>query len=564
MKKILVKYLYIFLFIFIIYGSKECFSQNYAGITTAGTTSYPYGGLQRIGSYVFTDTSVHSLYSSVIDATNGYGYWGTNGGAPAVVVKVALGSADTAPTEVAKLTLSSSGHINAMVIDPANGYAYIGTSANPGEIYKISLGAGTTAPSIVATLTLNSGEGGINGGAIDTVAGYAYFITNAGLVKVALGSGATAPTRIGTAPTYSGNLGRMVRIDAPNGYVYVASLPFASPTGTIDKFSTDGAGSPSCLGYTVLPQSIIGGFDVDTTSGYGYLATYFASTIICSIENDTTPCVIMKVSLGGSTSTTVNYIGGTNVPEMHFTNIVTDPVSGYIMLGNDVTYPASNIIKVGEGAGNALPTEVGSIQLTVGQSTLSVDTCPAPIGTPLNGEVFIQSGVIDSNNGYTYWGTDTQPGQIIKVRYSEKGVIKGTQIILNQTSVVSTMNFYSQTASGDINLAVYDNSSPNNLLWQSGSMVNTTATNWISVPISSGSPSTLTLPAGTYWLAWQTDSNSDVPSYTAGTSGEGFYFAQSYGDFPDALSSPTLTSETWSEYITYTTTVPVELSEFSI
>lgn len=553
-RKIVIAGMKYFLLIFAFCYSTECFSQNYAGITTAGTTSYPNGGLQRIGSYVFTDTSVHSLYTAVIDETRGYAYFGTTSSPPGEIAKVSLGTADAPPTLVATIALDSgeSGLVSS-VIDPANGYAYFGAI---GKIVKVALGAGTTAPTEIATLTLNTGGGSILGGAIDTAAGYAYFSYGGNLTKIALGAGTAAPTLIGTSPLSSGNAGRRVAIDVNSGTVYVSS--YFNVPGIYDKFTTGGSGSPSFLGTVSLPENYLGSMALDTIQGYGYIGTYEASSVICGVENDTTPGKIMKIALGGNTTASPVYIGEIAVPEMHFTNIVTDPVSGFMMVGNDLTYPASNVIKVAMGMGSALPTEVGSIQLYVGPSTLNVDTCPAPTGSPLNGEIFIQSGLIDPTQGYTYWGTDTWPGQVVKVRYSEKGVIKGTQISLDQSASVTTINFYSQTASGNINLAIYDNSSPNNLLWQSGTMANTTANNWISVPISSGSTTSLTLPAGTYWLAWQTDSNSDVPSYTLGTTGQGFVFAQSYGAFPTMLSSPTLISETWSEYITYSPSVIIK------
>jgi len=134
---------------------------------------------------------------------------------------------------------------------------------------------------------------------------------------------------------------------------------------------------------------------------------------------------------------------------------------------------------------------------------------------------------------------------------SQKGFIKGTKLALTETAVVSDLRFYSHAASGDVRLALYDNASPKNLLWQSGSVTNTAANAWITVPITNGTPSSLTLAPGTYWLAWQVDSTADVPSYTAGTNSDGFYLGQVYGTFPATVNGETSTAEKWSVFLTF-------------
>jgi len=98
------------------------------------------------------------------------------------------------------------------------------------------------------------------------------------------------------------------------------------------------------------------------------------------------------------------------------------------------------------------------------------------------------------------------------------------------------------------------------LLWESGAVANTAAGAFLTIPISSGTPSALTLPPGTYQLAWQVDSGADVPSYTAGVAGDGLYVAQPFGPAPAQLNplTPTTTDEKWSMYITYDAPTPTE------
>jgi outer membrane protein assembly factor BamB len=127
---------------------------------------------------------------------------------------------------------------------------------------------------------------------------------------------------------------------------------------------------------------------------------------------------------------------------------------------------------------------------------------------------------------------------------------------LSEAATVASLSLYSHAAAGNVRLAVYDNAAIPNLLWQSGSIPNTAAAAWLTTSISSGTPSSLELDAGTYWLAWQVDTAIPVPSYAAGTTGDGLYVPWTWGSFPAALdpaasAAPTYTNEIWSAYLTY-------------
>ncbi len=134
---------------------------------------------------------------------------------------------------------------------------------------------------------------------------------------------------------------------------------------------------------------------------------------------------------------------------------------------------------------------------------------------------------------------------------SQKGFVKGTKITLANPASVSNVWFYSHAAAGNLRLGVYDNHSPKNLLWQSGSISNTVAGGWIAAPIAAGAPGGLALAPGTYWLTWQVDTTYDVPSYAAGASGDGFFVGQTFGAFPATIAGATNSSETWSIYLDY-------------
>ncbi|MGA3060664.1 MAG: hypothetical protein ABSD92_09880 [Candidatus Bathyarchaeia archaeon] len=131
-----------------------------------------------------------------------------------------------------------------------------------------------------------------------------------------------------------------------------------------------------------------------------------------------------------------------------------------------------------------------------------------------------------------------------------EGYAQATKATLSDNNAqINSMNFYA-SAAGSFRLAIYsDSSGPSSKLWESAS---TTATvGWNTVNIASGTPTSLTLQSGTYWLVWQWNSATPGPSYTVGSSGTGNYIAQTYGTFPSSWSGGTSSSEEWSIYASY-------------
>lgn len=153
------------------------------------------------------------------------------------------------------------------------------------------------------------------------------------------------------------------------------------------------------------------------------------------------------------------------------------------------------------------------------------------------------------------WGTPTYQNLVFTCRITYvqiKNYAKASKVTLAANSDIESVSFYSH-ATGNVRLAIYNQSgaAPNALQWESGSTA-CSATAWATVNISAGTPTTLTLNAGTYWLVWQWDSVNTGPSYTAGAAGDGHWVQQTYGAFPATWSGGTSTAERWSEYGTTT------------
>jgi hypothetical protein len=133
-----------------------------------------------------------------------------------------------------------------------------------------------------------------------------------------------------------------------------------------------------------------------------------------------------------------------------------------------------------------------------------------------------------------------------------EGYAKAIKTTLSIAGTFSSVSFYSHAA-GNVRLSIFSDNSgiPGTKQWESGSVA-VSATAWATVTISSGTPASLILAAGTYWLAWQWNSTASGPSYSTGSSGNGNYLIQAYGSFPSTWSSGTSSSESWSIYASYT------------
>ena len=170
-------------------------------------------------------------------------------------------------------------------------------------------------------------------------------------------------------------------------------------------------------------------------------------------------------------------------------------------------------------------------------------------------------GVIEHGGEFAYFDGEVveDVGRYARISLSQKGLMKGTRFVMSETGKVRHVNFFSHGAAGNLRLGLYDDAPERNLLWQSDVVPNDKADFFLQAPIETGTPDSLVLAAGAYWLAWQVDTSANVPSYVAGgDEGDGFYVPMSFGPFPELLvpgfGSPTAwttTDERWSVSINY-------------
>ena len=525
-----------------------------AGLSATGTTSYPNAGMRLVQSVIAKDSpqgsSVYrSFYGGVLDETNGYAYFGTAAGLnPGHVVKMNIKEAPFTLREVgeADATVGDS-NLDAGVIDVAGGYAYFTTTGNPAHLVRFGLGAGDNPPTHTAadTLVLGSGDSISLGAIIDTTDAdpskhHAYLstLTTPGrIVKVNLGTFTKVSELALTSGT--GDLLRHGVIDTVNGVGYFATFNSSAPPRVV-KFSLGAGDSQPQLINAIALDTVnngIGSAVIDVAHGFAYFGSYLSAV----------PATVYKVPLNGAGALTTVMATTLSFSGRELCSGIVDPVAGYAWFGTDHTYPGK-IHKVRLEAAGTAPTHVGYLALPPGTITpLPADGTNFLNSPPtLYGAVYLQSAATQLSRGYGYFGTDSQPGQVVRIALGHAGAIKATKAVLAATAYVTDIRFFAHTALGNLRLAIYDNASPMNLLWQSASFANTGGT-----LIAQVGSAPLTLPAGTCWLAWQTDSTGDVPSYTAGSTGDGFSIEQDYGAFPTTLSGTMAGADKWSMYFNF-------------
>lgn len=166
---------------------------------------------------------------------------------------------------------------------------------------------------------------------------------------------------------------------------------------------------------------------------------------------------------------------------------------------------------------------------------------------------FPTSIAYDGVRGNVYTAHDAVGTRIVTTAISHKGSLWATKVNLASPATnIAQMRWYSHAAAGNVRLALYNSSK--NLVWQSGVIPNTSAGGWVRAAISGGTPSSLaSLPAGVYWLAFQTDSNQPVASFSTGAAASGFFLAQDFGTFPASVAGETLTTQNYAINVVYDT-----------
>jgi len=348
------------------------------------------------------------MYAAVIDPVNGYAYF-----TGSYLFKLDI----TGPSPVQVGPSLYTGQFAGGVIDVAGGYAYFPGAA----IKRYALGIGTAPVSAAGSLTLTEGAPAcivIDDSDPNPANHYLYALCwgfPATVTKVAL----STFTQVSSMTLASGEnkflLGTVQ--DAQKGYAYFVSAPNSTPSNipvVVKVKMTPATNAPIRFGAVTLDTVAVNidGASIDTVHGYAYYGTYDSDPTVSSKiykvkleDGDVAPTLVGNISLQPG--------------EGRLAASVVDPVNGYVYFADDNTYPG-HIYQLSLNGPN-LPTEVGILPLQGG-----TNNNPPPNGTTAAnvsndsnlpyGEVFFRSAVFDPVRGYAYFGQDSRPNQVVKVR----------------------------------------------------------------------------------------------------------------------------------------------------
>lgn len=501
-----------------------------AGNTAVGTNAYPglgYTKMSIVKTVSLGGDPWDSYGAMAIDPAGLYAYVYTDprifSGEHPSVSKVRLSDM----TVVGTLALPGAGYLSIAVMDPAGAYVYFGGSVC---IVKIRLSDFTESK----RLTLGSGEVPPGVAVIDAAGAYAYFGANASpgvVVKVRLSD----LTKAGALTLGNGETALCAAVIDPSGtYAYFGNN-VNTDHGIIAKIRlsdmTEVASLPLASGEAGHCTAVI-----DASGTYAYFGT------------NTVPTKVVKISLGDFKEVGSLWL---DAGETLLHASVIDPADQYAYFGSWTS-----------------PGKVVKVRLSdfKEESVLNVAA----------NEKWMKKACIDPLGKYAYFEshTDTGDGHLIKVDLTSNNAENGinnanraTKAVLPEDGDIKIVWFYSHQAAGHLRLAIYDDGiDGKSLKWQSPEITNTTSGAWLGVPISLGTPSSLTLPAGTYWLAFNTDTTAPVASYSAGVLGDGFRMGQAYGLYPSFLDWADFQTVNyrWSEYLTYTPPIPVSPTNVAV
>lgn len=156
------------------------------------------------------------------------------------------------------------------------------------------------------------------------------------------------------------------------------------------------------------------------------------------------------------------------------------------------------------------------------------------------------------NDGMLYTGHATTPSVITKYTTSLRGLTLVQKVTLTDPSAaVNKLQFYSHAAAGDVILGVYD--SLFNLLWTSTAVPNTFTNAALSEQIVNGTPTSLTLTPGDYYLAFQVNTFIPGASYTLGAANSGRWMPSLFGTLPNSVATTVGSTENFSLAAIYNT-----------
>ena len=399
------------------------------------------GNPQRVGHTTFlprhSSPDDKGMYAATIDPTNGYAYFVGN-----YLTKVDITVDPPQPIG----TALNSGQFASSAVDLAAGYYYLSRST----LVRCALGTGTNPVTAAGSLPLTAGsaqEVVVDDSDPDPNNHYAYVLcavsgAPAKIAKVALSTFTELNSVSLSAGETNFTLGCVA--DPKNGYAYFVNIPDANSAPVVVKIKMMPGTNPpvrvGALSFGGIGEFIDGGC-IDTVHGYAYYGNYNSDTNVIA--------KVYKVKLeNGDVPPTLVGFASLRAGEGRLAAGVADPQNGFVYFGNDNSYPGG-IYQLSMNGTNP-PLEITFLPFPGGPET------PPPSGMTTNnitthvdgilpfGEVFFRSAVIDPLRGYAYFGQDSRPNQIVKVKLAQVDplTLTGAQIQTNGSFQFGFTNIY--------------------------------------------------------------------------------------------------------------------------
>lgn len=506
----------------------------------------------------------NELRSAVGPLAPGKGFYTTNT-APGGLVQVDL---PTLARDGAASLPSAAANFKTMLRNAANTEVIAVSSNTPGQVMRMNL----DTMEVIETLSMPAGVGLVECGVLDFINNIAYFGTfeaPARIMPLDLNTMTFLP-----ALTLDPGDDRLssLHFDA-NGGGRLYGTCFTSPGRVVDVDLT----TFTRVGAVDLPVAL---FDLRTGlyDAFGGMMYAASGTIPSRVARLTTfPLAFdTSVSLPAGANLARSMVRNP-APGTPIVYIGTDTSPGRIVRFDLLGFTAVDVLTLDAGdnfirslaatdAGNTL---IAGTYTTPGR-TIAVDVTGAPMvrtaALDHNGSNNFAAGTVvdDLGRGRIYHAMNTNPGRVVVLNQTNLRTHKATRVDVPTPGYADEMILYSHSAGGNVRVALYDDSEPKQLLWESNVEVNGVSGAEIIVPIASGNPPVLPLLAGTYWLAHQEDLNDQATSFHSLPMGEGFFSVEPFGPFRSTLSNTRIrmSGEGWTQYINYTeeTDPPVTLA----
>ena len=521
------------------------------------------------------------------------------GNAPTTVGNTDSGSAVPDLSAIASHTLESGQITPRVSFLGDDGFGYIATATTPAQIERINIKNSFAHDS---TLTLQNSDGQIIGGFADGA--YGYFITDAN------------PGKIFKVELDNLTIQATLNLDAQYGQI----KGFALGPNNHALFSSHNSTTPASFGVQMLVDSDNSTNDfvtqvTDTTDAIFTNASNITSLLSANTVSPTSAVAfdvtdsILYVGLDDQSILAISFAHNFPPTNVSFATVNGTQIYGALAhafwnAGNDKVYIAtgagtpSQLIQIDPTISIDASTAT-VISLTASQvagfaydstaqlaffgsnsgssSTLSEVDLPSLTETStltLNGTYLHNLTMFTNPTASTLYvaagDNNSDPGIVEKISYSKdrSGAIHGYQVHSDNNMNIDTFNFYSHYdgSKGDKNvvIALYDNSTPKNLIWYSNPVVINNTNSFettqapISVQTSAGTTSNgydlTNLPSGYYNLAFETDtSKQTVGLLTSNQNPTAFDLTPdgySFGSFPSTITGASPSNDEWAIYMT--------------